>query len=48
LLPTVSIYAGVGFGNRLPGGNVEKECYYKIIEMFFRKSQAQTKADSEL
>jgi len=40
LKPTFCIYAGVGFENRLSGGNAEKKCDYKIIEMFFRKSQA--------
>jgi len=29
-----------GFENRLPGGNDEKKCDDKIIEMFFRKSHA--------
>jgi len=29
-----------GFGNRLPGGNDEKKCDDKIIEMVFRKSHA--------
>jgi hypothetical protein len=29
----------VGFENRLPGGNAEKKRDYKIIEIFFRKSQ---------
>jgi hypothetical protein len=36
----VRIAAGGGFENRLPGGNAEKKCDYKIIEKFLRKSQA--------
>jgi len=28
------------FGDRLPGGNDDKKCKDKIIEMFFRKSHA--------
>jgi hypothetical protein len=30
----------VGFENRQPGGNAEKEYDYKIIEKFLRTSQA--------
>jgi hypothetical protein len=30
----------VGFETRQPGGNAEKKYDYKIIEMFFRTSQA--------
>jgi len=41
---TFCIYAGVGFENRLPGGNAEKKYDYKIVEMFFRTSQAPNKS----
>ena len=41
---TFCIYAGVDFENRLPGGNVEKKCDYKIIEMILRTSQAQNQS----
>jgi hypothetical protein len=37
----------VGFENRLPGGNVEKKCDYKIIEMLLERVKPQTDADSE-
>jgi hypothetical protein len=45
---TFCIAAGGDFENRLPGGNAEKKCDYKIIEKFFKMSQAQTKADTDL
>jgi hypothetical protein len=38
----------VGFESRLPGGIAEKKYDYKIIEVLFRMSQPQTKADSKL
>jgi len=34
--------------NRLTGGNADLEYDYKIIEIFLRMSQPQTKADSDL
>ena len=40
LKPTFCIAAGGDFENRLPGGDDEKKCDYKIIEKFLKKSQA--------
>ena len=40
LYTTFCIYAGVGFENRLPGGNAEKKCDDEINEKFLRTRQA--------